>query len=87
MFQSTLPHGERPPNRARPSGQEEMTMKRTLPQWKQKLTAAERHHLDETGAPTLDAFRRNRKGQAGNEIICLECAHIARKLGIEEPTQ
>jgi hypothetical protein len=52
--------------------------------WRKGLTEKEKRHLRETGATTKDAFIRNRKGQAENNLPCFECRSIAKKLRIEE---
>ena len=53
-----------------------------LRKWERKLTAAERKHIkDTTSNNTLREFKINCHGAIG----CLECKHIAIKLGTEYP--
>jgi len=63
-----------------------MATTKKLPKWQRKLRADLRKHLRETceGAPTLEAFKRNRLFQLRNGVVCRECRSIALALGLEE---
>ena len=54
--------------------------------WQNKLSKDEIQHLKDTheGKPTLRAFKATRKWHLKNNVDCIECRHIALKLGIEE---
>ena len=61
--------------------------------WQKKLTRAELRHLAETcpdgQSPTLRALKANREFhrkcvEKGERDPCIQCAHIARKLGLED---
>ncbi len=62
------------------------------PKWQKKLTQAEVRHIAETcfaGKATLRGFKANREFhqlaiEKGQDDPCLECRHIAVKLGLEE---
>jgi hypothetical protein len=54
--------------------------------WQKKLNKKEMKHLKDTheGTPTLKAFKATREWHLKNRVDCIECRHIALKLGIEE---
>ena len=53
------------------------------PKWHKKLTQSELQHIaDTTNRKTLNEIRRNIEGQKKNNIDCIDCRIIARKLGI-----
>lgn len=57
--------------------------------WQDKLTKEELQHVRQWGGKTLTGFKGNRHAQRemqlerGGSEPCLECKHIAIKLGIE----
>lgn len=56
------------------------TMKRKRKTWRDLLMKAERAHLIETNARSLDDFVLTRTWQKANAVICRECETIERKL-------
>jgi hypothetical protein len=61
-----------------------------MSKWVKKLSKRELKHLKEgsaTGRPTLRSLRENLRLQKENGLRCFECEAIARKVGVEIPSQ
>lgn len=56
----------------------------TQADWKEKLTDAQKKHLKENGALSLDCFKADREWQKSTGARCIECEVIAVKLGLEQ---